>query len=494
MPGTVAAVVTAVGVDAGTAAAIGSVVAPALTGAGIGAGIGGITSAVEGGNIGQGLLHGAEGGALTGGGIGIGGDIGSAIGGSVGGVSAGTIGDVLGGAAGGALGGEATHTNPLTGALEGAVSGGISSQLSGSPTSGAPSSTSSAGAPGGGVSGAAAGAAPSSVPDASTFIDPNNPTGLNVNAITGSSGTPLSSVAQQPAVSGTGGINTGGNVTTEGFNTDVFNSDNSISPTPSSQSPALSTNSASLVTNNSAPATSNVGNGTVGTQGIPNNTPSSFGGSPGPTVANDQLLSNTGTNPLTGNVSAPSTGGTSSPSFLQGALTSLNKNALPLTIAGGGLALDAIKSQQAIKGENQIKSIAGQEATQGNLLQSYLTTGTLPPGLQAGLNQAAQAAEASIRSHYASMGMSGSSAEQQDLSNLQETVQGQGAQMALNLLQTGINETGMASNLYESLINETLGKDNQLGSAISNFASAAAGGTGNGGLRISQSGAGGNIS
>ena len=82
--------------------------------------------------------------------------------------------------------------------------------------------------------------------------------------------------------------------------------------------------------------------------------------------------------------------------------------------------------------------------------------------------------------------MSGSSAEQQDIAAVQSRAEAQGAQMAMQLLQTGISETGMASGLYEQLLNQATQSDAQLGSAISNFASAAAGGgnIGKGGVTI----------
>ena len=52
--------------------------------------------------------------------------------------------------------------------------------------------------------------------------------------------------------------------------------------------------------------------------------------------------------------------------------------------------------------------------------------------------------------------------------------------MAMQLLQTGISETGMASGLYEQLLNNATTQDANLGSAIANFASAAGGGGING--------------
>lgn len=253
----------------------------------------------------------------------------------------------------------------------------------------------------------------------------------------------------------------------------------------------------------SSPISANVGSGTVGTPSIPSgvgnanfaaNTASA--NAAGLNFANpsaDIASAGTGASNVTGGAvdsAGAATGGATknslqsflaNPSFASaGNILTSNPNTL---LAGAGLGLDALKENQTLKGENNIKDIAGQEQQQGALLQNYLQTGTLPPGLQAGLTQASKAAEASIRSQYAARGMSGSSAEAQDIANLQQTVEGQGANMALQLLQTGISETGAASALYEQIMNSALQKDKDLGSAISSFSSAAAGGL-PGGLRL----------
>jgi hypothetical protein len=507
-------VLVAAGLSDAAASAVAGVVGTALESGAIGAGVGGLVGGVEDG--GKGILKGAEAGGITGLGVGAGGAIGgAAIGGAgIGGISGTTIGDIAGGAIGGGLGGAVTGGNIGTSALEGAGSGLLSSQLSTTPTtSGAPSTTSAA-AQGGGAGSAAGSAAPVGAgvsPGGDvTLTAADNQFLSNAGANTGQS---LQNVASQTGVQPTGGIaSDSDSLSPAGSTTSI----NTASAAPVSETPSGS--SASLATNNSAPVSSNVGTGTTGTQSIANSPTDSLvkgfaadqaaaapvtdalspsvinasnAASPGgvdPSLNQPSTLSN-----LTGSTSPVAQGDSaasdaSSPGFLSGAINSLQRNALPLAISGGGVVMDAIKNQQTIKGENQIKQIAGQEQAQGSLLQNYLTTGTLPPGLQAGLDQASKAAEASIRSSYAARGMSGSSAEQQDLQNLSETVQGQGAQMALQLLQTGINETGMASSLYNSIINETLGKDQQLGSAISSFASAAAGGSGAGGkFQIVQS-------
>lgn len=156
-------------------------------------------------------------------------------------------------------------------------------------------------------------------------------------------------------------------------------------------------------------------------------------------------------------------------------LSALGNNIGPLA-AAGGIGLDALRGEHQTAAD---KAIAGQASAlggQGQQLENYLQTGTLPAGEQAGVTQALDSAIASIKSRYASMGMSGSSAEQQDIAAAQGQAQAAAAQMQEQLLSTGISETGMSSQLYSELLKNSMANDTNLSGAIANFASAAAGG------------------
>lgn len=151
----------------------------------------------------------------------------------------------------------------------------------------------------------------------------------------------------------------------------------------------------------------------------------------------------------------------------------------------GGLGLDALRSFAPLPGQQQISTAAadiGSQAaglsTQGQQLASYLQSGTLPPGVQNSLNVAGEQAKASVRSQYAARGMTGSSAEAEDLAAVDQTVAQQGTQIATNLLQQGISEQqgginalGLSADLYQQILNTALQRDQALGSAIGNFAS-----------------------
>jgi hypothetical protein len=147
--------------------------------------------------------------------------------------------------------------------------------------------------------------------------------------------------------------------------------------------------------------------------------------------------------------------------------TALSSN--PWLIGAGGIGLSAIEGQQQLPGQAGIKSAANSLATQGQQLQQYLQTGTLPPGVQGGIDQATQSAKAAIRSKYASSGSYGSSAEQEDLNNVTQLAAAQGANIAIQLLNTGISETGLSTQLFQYLMQNALSEDQALGQAISGF-------------------------
>ena len=148
----------------------------------------------------------------------------------------------------------------------------------------------------------------------------------------------------------------------------------------------------------------------------------------------------------------------------------------PGAIVGAlGLGYD-VMNQGNIPGMGAMAAEAQQAQRTGQELNSYINNGQLPPGFQASMNQATLAAKAQIRSKYAGLGMSGSTAESQDLANVDVQAVAAQAQVAAQLLQSGIQESGVASQLLSSItgINQTQEADTT--QAIMNFA-AAMGGT-----------------
>lgn len=200
------------------------------------------------------------------------------------------------------------------------------------------------------------------------------------------------------------------------------------------------------------------------------------------------------------------TGGGSATSGITGALDralggiGLTTKDLSLATSVGGLGMNLLNRHKPIPGERQLSDAAGSLATtagaqanQGRVLEDFVNTGHLPPGLADGLKTATTAAEASIRSGYAARGMSGSSAEAQDIQAAHERAQSAAAALALNLLQQGsamvgqsASTEGLAAKLYGEIMKNALAEDASLGAAIGNFSGALSGASGTGGNTITM--------
>jgi len=152
--------------------------------------------------------------------------------------------------------------------------------------------------------------------------------------------------------------------------------------------------------------------------------------------------------------------------------------ALGVLPSAGMMGAQLIGGQQQPKGYNDLSSIAGQQLQQSQQLMQMFQSGTLPAGLKQSLDSASESAKAAIRSRYASMGQSGSSAEAQDLAGVDARVAGQGGQMLLQLLQAGMSEQNAASGLYRELLGANVAQDSALSNAMTGFASSLAGGGG----------------
>lgn len=146
-----------------------------------------------------------------------------------------------------------------------------------------------------------------------------------------------------------------------------------------------------------------------------------------------------------------------------------------LAISGPGLLYQAFKGLSPLPEQNILQAQANQERRQGETLESYAMSGTLPAGLQAGIDQATTAAQASIRSMYAQRGMSGSSAEAQDVASVSARAKAEGAQIALSLMQQGISEEGAANQLYLNLMSGQMQQDQELSNAFAGFATSLVG-------------------
>jgi hypothetical protein len=185
-----------------------------------------------------------------------------------------------------------------------------------------------------------------------------------------------------------------------------------------------------------------------------------------------------------GGASGTATPGTASTGFFDsltsGATNAVTKNPLGIALSAGGLGYSILEGQKVSANEQALQAAAGTQAGQGQQLSNYIQTGQLPPGLAAQVANATAAAKAAIISGYASRGQnadpSQNSALAQELSQVDMNALAMQGQLATQLLTAGLQESNMSDQLYAQLIGIDQTQAKNTGAAISNFASALAGG------------------
>lgn len=401
----------------GIGAALGGLIAGGLGDIGVGAGL---ASGI--GSIAGPALVGAAGGAALSGITGGNPLTGALTGGLTGGVLGG-VGDIASSA--GLSAGATTALDTAAGAGAGAIGGAITG---GSPLSGALT---------GGVSGLASGIlSPPSAPSTAVASTPATGTAGGISAaslaapsIAGEGAGTATDLASATA----GGV--GGGAALSGSATPVP----SVSSATGSSMTPLDT--ASLATPTVAPTTGAWGSNQDFSAALPG---------------------------------SATTGGFSS--MLDNAVNSLTKNPLAL-LGAGGLALDYFMtpSVSQMPETQPLEQSAGQLAATGNNLQSYLTSGTLPPGAAEAVNSATEAAKAQIRSNYANLGLTGSTMEQQALGMADQNAAAQTFSIANQLMAEGANFTNLSDQLYQNILNETLRQDTSFQQALASFSGGLAG-------------------
>lgn len=277
---------------------------------------------------------------------------------------------------------------------------------------------------------------------------------------------------------------------TSSFSTPLNLSALGISGSPSSvgsvSSPSVSAPSSGAASPDLSNISSFLAGGSAPTGGSPSAAGASLGGGSlyqDPSLAADAL----GVPSTPAGSGTPSPAGSTSPSTMSSIMQSLGLsgsgspstgNLLGSLLSGGALAYKALDGTGSSSAEKAVKGEAANANAQGQQLESYLANGTLPPGAQQYVNQQVAAQQASIKSKYAQLGMTGSTAEAQELSNVNTQAQAQMFQIANDLYQTGVSQTGASATLYNTLLNAQNADNASMGSAIQNFAASLAGGSG----------------
>ena len=155
------------------------------------------------------------------------------------------------------------------------------------------------------------------------------------------------------------------------------------------------------------------------------------------------------------------------------------KNPLSAGIGAAGLGYSMLQGQKPAKFSPEMQAQAAALDANGQKMMSYLSSGTLPAGLQASLDSAKAAAKAKVVSSYASRGMSTNPTQNSALAAELAQVDTQStiaiAQMGQQLMQAGLSEAGLSSQLYQFLSGVDQTQTANMGKAIANFAGAVSG-------------------
>src|SRR5882672_3009568 len=189
----------------------------------------------------------------------------------------------------------------------------------------------------------------------------------------------------------------------------------------------------------------------------------------------------------TGLSSSASTGASGSKSFMD-----TIKPFIGPAVGAAGIGYEALKGTPQLPNQLQLTSAADTSTAnaataqaQAQPLINALSTGQLPAGAEASVDQAVKSNQAQIRSQFAGMGLAGSSMETEALNNATLQGQQQKFQIATNMAQTGISlanlansDTALGAQIYQQLASAELSNDKDMQDAIVQFAQAIAGGGG----------------
>ena len=155
---------------------------------------------------------------------------------------------------------------------------------------------------------------------------------------------------------------------------------------------------------------------------------------------------------------------------------------LGVAAAGAGLGMNMLRGNQVDPNQQKLADMAQQLGSQGQVLESYLKTGKLPPALQASLDQAKASAKARLISGYAQRGQPTdpklNSALAQELNNLDLQAVADMAKIQVDMLNTGLKESGMSMELYTMLTKMDEQQNQDLMKSIQSMAMALGGGFG----------------
>lgn len=150
-------------------------------------------------------------------------------------------------------------------------------------------------------------------------------------------------------------------------------------------------------------------------------------------------------------------------------------------LPGGLLAYQAWRGSQPMEGLGDLRRVGGAAGANAAAMQEMSTNamnGRLPGPAQSAVDQALRAAQATIRGRYASLGMTGSTPEAQDLADAEMRSVAMRFQIGQQMAQTGLQSMAgsndLAARIYGAILQAETAQGSQLGDALAAFAGAVA--------------------
>jgi hypothetical protein len=144
-------------------------------------------------------------------------------------------------------------------------------------------------------------------------------------------------------------------------------------------------------------------------------------------------------------------------------------------LTAGILGSQLFKGNPAYPAEATLGAQGASNAGTAASLIAPLNTGILPPGAKQFVDQGEKAAEATTRSAYGNLGLSGSTMEADAIGAAKERAAAQQFQIADQLLQQGEQFSSLAATDYNSVLQAQMARDKNYQAALTNFARALGG-------------------
>lgn len=142
-----------------------------------------------------------------------------------------------------------------------------------------------------------------------------------------------------------------------------------------------------------------------------------------------------------------------------------------------GIGYSAWRSNQPVEGIETLRDVANEARGQSQMMTrsaNEAMQGNLPGGAQQSIDAALRSAEATVRSRYAGLGLTGSTMEAQDLADLQRRAVAQRFEIGRGLAQTGLSAAAgqgqLAGSLYEKILEAETQQGTAFGDALAEFA------------------------